>query len=185
MRDDLVFLLDEELTSIQLCALHMEMRNTEQLLASIGLLAYKVDSLKEANAALKNYGPESFHGDRITVKKKSDQQSAISKQNVHVSSMSDKPFTLIVLQLFSINVEFTFNLSSDKLLSCHPFFFFFSGPTEFEILQNFEEIVELALPLDKFKKPYQDVNTSKNLLLNRVTFCQTRVDVRLRLHYWS
>ena len=70
MRDDLVFLLDEELTSIQLCALHMEMRNTEQLLASIGLLAYKVDSLKEANAALKNYGPESFHGDRITVKKK-------------------------------------------------------------------------------------------------------------------
>ena len=62
MRDDLVFLLDE-LTSIQLCALHMEMCNTEELLASIGLLAYKVDSLPEANAALKNYGPESFHGD--------------------------------------------------------------------------------------------------------------------------
>ena len=39
MRDDLVFLLDEPLTSIQLCALHMEMRNTEQLLASVGLLA--------------------------------------------------------------------------------------------------------------------------------------------------
>ena len=88
MCDDLVFLLDEELTSIQLCALHMEMRNTEQLLASIGFLAYKLDSLQEANAALKNYGPESFHGDHISVKKKSDQQSAISKQNVHVSPMS-------------------------------------------------------------------------------------------------
>lgn len=92
MRDDLVFLLDEKLTNIQLCALHMEMRNTEQLLASIGLPVYKVHSLPEANAALKNYGPESFHGDRISVKKKTDQQSAISKQNVHVSSMSGKPF---------------------------------------------------------------------------------------------
>lgn len=64
----------------------MEMRNTEQLLASIGLMAYKADSLKEANDALKGYGPESFHGDRITVKKK----AAVSKNNIHVSSMSGK-----------------------------------------------------------------------------------------------
>ena len=74
----------------------MEMRNTEQLLASIGLLAYRVDSLAEANAALKNYGPESFHGDCISVKKKSDQQSAITKQNIHVSSMSGKTFPKIM-----------------------------------------------------------------------------------------
>ena len=86
----MLFLLDEELSSIQLCALHMEMRNTEQLLASIGFLAYKADSLPEVNRALKNYGTESFHGDRITVKKKSEQQSAISRQNIHVSSMSGK-----------------------------------------------------------------------------------------------
>ncbi|RMX55895.1 hypothetical protein pdam_00006238 [Pocillopora damicornis] len=33
--DDLLCLLDEDLSSIQLCALHLEMRNTEQLLASI------------------------------------------------------------------------------------------------------------------------------------------------------
>ena len=46
IRDDLEFLLDEELSSIQLCALHMEMRNTEQLLGSIGLIAYNFDSLK-------------------------------------------------------------------------------------------------------------------------------------------
>ena len=75
IRDDLLFLLDEELTSIQLCALHMEMRNTEQLLASIGLIAYKIGSLPEANQALKCFGPESFHGDRISVKKKSGQES--------------------------------------------------------------------------------------------------------------
>ena len=48
----------------------MEMRNTEQLLASIGLMAYQVDSLPEANDALRGYRPESFHGDRITLKKK-------------------------------------------------------------------------------------------------------------------
>ena len=53
IRDDLLFLLDEELSSIQFCALHIEMCNTEQLLASVGLLAYKIDSLKEANSALK------------------------------------------------------------------------------------------------------------------------------------
>lgn len=138
IRDDLIFLLDEELSSIQLCALHMEMRNTEQLLASIGLLAYKVDALKEANAALKSYGPESFHGDRITIKKKSEQQSAVAKHNVHVSSMS--------------------------------------GPTEREILHNIEDIVDHALPLEKLKKGYTDLNTAKNLILNRVTFCQRRID---------
>lgn len=90
--DDLVFLLDEKLCNIQLCAFHMETFNTEQLLASIGLLAHRVDSLAEANATLKNYGPESFHGNRISVKKKSDQQSAIRKQNIHVSSTSRKTF---------------------------------------------------------------------------------------------
>ncbi|CAH3036645.1 unnamed protein product [Pocillopora meandrina] len=104
------------------------MCNIEQLLASIGLLAHKVDSLLEANAALKTYGPESFHGDRTSVKKKPDHQSPISKQNAHC-------------------------------------------PTEFEILQHLEEIIELALPLDKFKKPYQEVNTAKNLIFNRVKFC--------------
>ena len=88
--DDLLCLLDEDLSSIQLCALHMEMRNTEQLLASIGLMAYKVDSLREANDALKGYGPESFHGDRITLKKKAGQESAVSKHNIHISSMSGK-----------------------------------------------------------------------------------------------
>lgn len=54
---------------------------------------------------------------------------------------------------------------------------FVTGPTELEILKNLEEIVELALPLDKLKKAYTDLNTAKNLVLNRVTFCQSRVDV--------
>ena len=95
--DDLLCLLDEDLSSIQLCALHLEMRNTEQLLASIGLMAYKADSLWEANAPLKGYGPELVHGHRIILKKKrkkkkkkAGQESAVSKHNLHVSSMSGK-----------------------------------------------------------------------------------------------
>ena len=82
--------MDEVLSHIQLCALHMEMRNvTEQLLTSIGLLAYKIDSLKEANDALKCYGLSGvIHGDCISVKKKSEQQSAISRHNIHISLMA-------------------------------------------------------------------------------------------------
>ena len=38
LRDDLTCILDEELSSMSLCALHCEMRNIEQLLKSIGLL---------------------------------------------------------------------------------------------------------------------------------------------------
>ena len=55
----------------------MEMHHAEQLLASIDLLAHKVDSLAEANAALKNYGPESFHGNRILVKRKSEASNTL------------------------------------------------------------------------------------------------------------
>jgi len=56
----------------------------------------------------------------------------------------------------------------------------FIGPTEQEILNNIEDIVKQALPLDKLKKGYADLNTSKNLILNRVTFCQSRVDVSMQ-----
>lgn len=56
----------------------------------------------------------------------------------------------------------------------------FIGPTEQEILNNIEDIVEQALPLDKLKKGYADLNPSKNLILNRVTFCQSHVDVSMQ-----
>ena len=63
------------------------MRNTEKLLGSIGLVAYKADSLKDANNAL-SYGPESFKNDRLTGQKKVGQETQIAKHNIHVSSMS-------------------------------------------------------------------------------------------------
>lgn len=65
-------------------------------------MAYKVDSLQEANDALKGYGPESFHGDWITLKKKAGQESAVSRHNIHVSSMSGK-FILVNYEKVLIN----------------------------------------------------------------------------------
>ena len=50
-----MFLLDEELSNVCLCALHSEMRNTEQLLGSLGLFAYRCNSLPECNEAIGQY----------------------------------------------------------------------------------------------------------------------------------
>ena len=61
----------------------------------------------------------------------------------------------------------------------NPIIFIFIGPTEHEILQNIEDIVEHALPLEKLKMAYTDRNTAKNLILNRVTFCQRRINVSM------
>ena len=72
---------------INLCALHCELRNTEQLLSSLGLFSYKVGSLDECNAELANYGPENFSS-RITVKMKEGQETAVEKHNIQVSSFS-------------------------------------------------------------------------------------------------
>ena len=87
--EDLTFLLDEELTSVTLCALHSEMRNTEQLLGSIGLFAYRRVSLEECNETISHYGPELSRGDdRISVKLRQGQQTAVSKKNISVASCS-------------------------------------------------------------------------------------------------
>ena len=73
---------------INLCALHCELRNTEQLLSSLGLFSYKVGSLDECNDELANYGPENFSS-RITVKMKDmGQETAVEKHNIQVSSFA-------------------------------------------------------------------------------------------------
>ena len=58
--DDLVLLLEGDLSHINLCSLHCEMCNTEQLLSGfLGLFAYRVGCLDLLNAALSSYGAES------------------------------------------------------------------------------------------------------------------------------
>ena len=91
MRDDLVFLFEEELSNITLCALHCSMRNTEQLVGSLGLFAHRYDALDECNKALSNYGPENSRKyDRVTVKETKGQTTEITKSNISVASFSGK-----------------------------------------------------------------------------------------------
>lgn len=46
-----------------------------------------------------------------------------------------------------------------------------------QIHQNIEDIVHHALLVKKLKDAFSDLTTAKNLILNRVTFCQSKIDV--------
>ena len=50
-------------------------------------MAYKVGSLDDCNEELSKYGPENFN-DRIAVKLKEGQETAVEKHNIQVSSFS-------------------------------------------------------------------------------------------------
>lgn len=88
-RDDLEFLLEEDLSHINLCALHCEMRNLEQLLGSLGLFSYRVGTLDKLNEELAKYGPETSQSfQRIKIKKKPGQETLVEKHNIKVASFS-------------------------------------------------------------------------------------------------
>ena len=87
--------MDIEVADVNLCALHCELRNTEQLLSSLGLTAHRCGSLKECNKVLAEYGPETMTKDRIIVKLKEGQDTDVDKHNIKVRSFSgDKKLTL-------------------------------------------------------------------------------------------
>ena len=89
LRDDLTFLLEEDLSNINLCSLHCEMHNCEQLLGSLGLFAHRVGSLDALNESLSDHGPESCKGiPRVTVKEKPGQQTEVERRNIKVASFS-------------------------------------------------------------------------------------------------
>ncbi|XP_031563017.1 uncharacterized protein LOC116298634, partial [Actinia tenebrosa] len=89
VRDDLTFLLEEDLSNINLCSLHCEMRNMEQLLGSLGLFSHRVGTLDQLNNILSQYGPENTRGrTRIQVKEKPGQQTAVGRHNIKVASFS-------------------------------------------------------------------------------------------------
>lgn len=89
LRDDLNFLLEEDLSNVNLCSSHCEMRNCEQRLGSLGLFAYRVGTLDLLNDALSDYGPENCRGyPRVTIKERKGQTKAIERQNINVASFS-------------------------------------------------------------------------------------------------
>ena len=104
LRDDLNFLLEEDLGDINLCSLHCEMRNCEQLLGSLGLFAYRVGSLDDLNQALSDHGPESCKGfPRVTVKERRGQQTAVERNNIKVASFSGTVHSIQSFILTCIN----------------------------------------------------------------------------------
>ncbi|KAK2548400.1 hypothetical protein P5673_031468 [Acropora cervicornis] len=54
-------------------------------------------------------------------------------------------------------------------------------PTKRNILASLGDIVDQPLPIEKMKKTYLDLNTAKDMILNRITFCHSRVDVMPKL----
>ena len=112
LRDDLNFLLEEELSSINLCSLHCEMRNCEQLLGSLGLFAYRIGSLDKLNEVLSNYGPENCRGfPRVTIKARKGQQTEIMRQNIW------RPFP--------VNIQTTLIYNTSITFLCHIFYFLY------------------------------------------------------------
>ena len=93
LRDDLLFLLEEELCGVNLCAQHCDLRITEQLLVSLGMFAHDFGSLKDCNALLSYYGPDSLKKrERIVVNTKPGQESAIERHNIQLVSFSGTEF---------------------------------------------------------------------------------------------
>lgn len=108
--------MDIEVADVNLCALHCELRNTEQLLSSLGLTAHRCGSLKECNKVLAEYGPETMTKDRIILKLKEGQDTHVDKHNIKVRSFSgDKKLTLWIITLPSTSSEKLFQ--NDMLVS--------------------------------------------------------------------
>ena len=74
--------------SVNLCALHCEMRNTEQILGSLGLLAYKIGSLPSLNEKLSELGPRTMKKNFIRVKEQRNVNLEVNKSHVKVASTS-------------------------------------------------------------------------------------------------
>ena len=87
MRDDLTLLLNEDIDSVNLCALHCEMRNTEQVL---GLYAYKIGTLDCLNAMLAELGPKSMKKKFVRVKADRNKNLEVTKNDIKVASTSGR-----------------------------------------------------------------------------------------------
>ena len=76
--------MDDDIGDVNLCTLHCELHNTEQLLVSLGLAAYRCGSLKECNIVLVDHGPETMVKDCKFVKLKEGQDKDVSRRNIEI-----------------------------------------------------------------------------------------------------
>ena len=88
--DDLKLLLDEDMNSVNLCALHCKMRNTEQILESLGLYAYKIGALESLNEKLAELGPKSMKKNFIRIKDNRNKNLEVTKNHIKIVSISGR-----------------------------------------------------------------------------------------------
>lgn len=80
------------------------MRNTEQLIGSLGYFAHNIGSLDELNSALASYGPEvSQTFKRVKVKSKPGQPTETTRNNIKVASFTGLETTFIYYNFFDID----------------------------------------------------------------------------------
>ena len=171
--DGLLFLLNEELTRIQLCALHIDMRNTEQLLAS--MVWFPQDWFTSRSQS----SPEvlwtrvfSWWSNFFQEEERSGvcHFKAEYSCELSVGCASGRIIGFVCILKLTCSVGTYYFLTVINT---------FQVQQNFKFLKNLQEIVELFLPLDKLKLSYTDVISAKNFILNHVTFCQSHIDVSL------
>ncbi|XP_031554013.1 uncharacterized protein LOC116291030 [Actinia tenebrosa] len=182
LRDDLEFILDEELSNVMLCALHCEMRNTEQLLGSVGLFAHRCNALDDLNNALSQYGPESFKEKRLTVKLRKGQETAVEKSNIKVATFSGPTERLI---LKNLEVIMEIGLPNEKITS-----YYDKTPNAAKqvLLDGYsfceyliEEVFKKQLSNDTFVRDYGTHQES----IKTVNLPRLRKHLEKRIEYWQ
>ena len=84
------------MNSVNLCALHCEMRNTEQILGSLGLYAYKIEALESLNAKLAELGPKSMKKNFIRIKDNRNKNLEVTKNHIKIASISGRYMILSI-----------------------------------------------------------------------------------------
>ncbi|KAK3710762.1 hypothetical protein QZH41_005391 [Actinostola sp. cb2023] len=90
-KDDENFMLGGKGYSVEFCVFcdAIRLRNTEQLLGSLGLFSYRVGSLDLLNTTLASYGPESSQDfKRVTIRERRGKQTEVGKGDIKVASFS-------------------------------------------------------------------------------------------------
>jgi len=104
------------------------MRNTEQLIGSLGYLSYRIGTLDGLNVALACYGPENTrYFSRVQVKEKPGQQTSINRANIKVASFSglsisiflDVINTCSLLLVLKVAAQFNWHLHVSTAFNCN------------------------------------------------------------------
>ena len=87
VRDDLTLLLSEDIPAVNLCALHCEIRNTEHIIDSYGLVAQCIGNLVGLNTELSQHDPVTMKC-FVRIKARRNKNLAVHRNDIKVASLS-------------------------------------------------------------------------------------------------